>query len=157
MNGKLVIQLARETDSVCVAKLIHSVAHYFLLNPSVAGADGFMASISQAAIAGYITDEKFSYVLGFIDTELAGVAALRDNKHIYHLFVHPDFHRQGVAYGLWQYLKTEAVKNDNVEAFTVNSSIYAVPVYSRFGFIPTAELQNKNGIQFVPMRLSAHG
>ncbi|KAH3744379.1 hypothetical protein Pelo_14213 [Pelomyxa schiedti] len=37
---------------------------------------------------------------------------------------------------------------------TVNSSTYAVGVYSRFGFVPTGPEQTKNGLTFTPMYLS---
>jgi ribosomal protein S18 acetylase RimI-like enzyme len=157
MNENLIIQSAHETDSAHVAELIHSVAHYFLPTPSGVGVESFMASISQTAIAGYITAKNFNYILGFMGTKLVGVAALRDNKHIYHLFVHPEFHRRGIANKLWQHLKSEALKHEGAGTFTVNSSIYAAPMYSRFGFAPTSEPQNKNGIQFVPMQLSVCG
>lgn len=38
--------------------------------------------------------------------------------------------------------------------FTVNSSLYAVPVYERYGFIPAGLRVEVHGIAFVPMKLA---
>ncbi|MDP3815713.1 GNAT family N-acetyltransferase [Pseudomonas sp.] len=151
----LLIQPAQESDAPSVAEMIQGVAHYFLATPSAAGAEGFLASLSPAAIASYINSPDFIYVLGFIEGELVGVAALRDNQHIYHLFVRPNFHRLGIANRLWQQLKSQAIAAGNTQGFTVNSSLFAVPVYAGFGFRPTGEAQAKNGIHFQPMHCPA--
>ena len=91
-------------------------------------------------------------MLGLVDNKLVGVAAIRDNQHCYHLFVAPEYHKKGIAGLLWQYLKAEAVATGTV-SFTVNSSIYAVPVYEKFGFNETQGLQMVNDIRFVSMAL----
>lgn len=155
LGQHLLIQPAQESDAPSVAELIQTVAHYFLAAPSAAGAEGFLASLSPAAIAGYIRSQDFIYVLAFIEAELVGVAALRDNKHVYHLFVRPDCHRLGIAKRLWQELKSQARAGGNTQGFTVNSSLYAVPVYVSFGFLPTGAAQAKNGISFQPMHCPA--
>lgn len=149
------IQPAQAADAPGVAELIQGVAHYFLASPSAAGAEGFLASLSPAAIAGYIDSPDFIYMLGFIEAQLVGVAALRANQHIYHLFVRPDFHRLGIAKRLWQELNSRALAAGNTQGFTVNSSLYAVPVYAGFGFTPTGEAQARNGIHFQPMHFPA--
>ncbi|MDP1540215.1 MAG: GNAT family N-acetyltransferase [Moraxellaceae bacterium] len=157
MTKNLAIQLAREADSEIIAELVQSVAHYCLSDPSGSGAEGFINSISQESISKYINSADFIYALCFINSKLAGVAALRNNTHIYHLFVNPDFHRLGIGRKLWQFLKSEAENLGNPGSFTVNSSIFAVPVYSAFGFVPVGEPQVKNGVQFQPMQISANG
>lgn len=155
MNTLIIIRAASDADAQSVAELVQSVGHYFLADPSGAGAEGFLSSISAAAISGYISNPAFNYLVAFMGQDLAGVAAIKENKHIYHLFVRPDCHRQGVAHLLWQHLKDHAIAAGNPGMFTVNSSLYAVPVYARFGFVPTSEPQTKNGIQFQPMHLNA--
>lgn len=155
VSQQLFIQPAQEADAQRVAELIQDMTHYFLATPSAAGAEGFLASLSPAAIASYIRSQDFIYVLGFIEAELVGVAALRDNRHIYHLFVRPEFHRLGIAKRLWQQLKGQAIAAGNTQGFTVNASLFAVPVYTSFGFRPTGEAQAKNGINFQPMHRPA--
>lgn len=153
MSHSLHIRPAIEADSEAIASLIQSVAHYFLSDSTGKGPEAFLSSISQPAVLGYITNPNFRYIAGFIGDELVAVAALRDNKHIYHLFVSPAHHKHSFAAALWRHLKTQAIESGNTEGFTVNSSLYAAPVYHRWGFIPTADLQSKNGIAFQPMHL----
>jgi GNAT superfamily N-acetyltransferase len=152
MQAKLIIRTAHAADSPAVAQLIGSVRHYFLSDPTVAGAESFNFGISESAIADCIESPLFNYIVGEFGHELAGVAALKNDAHVHHLFVLSTFHRQGVARRLWLRLKEDAEARGNPGAFTVNSSIFAVPVYSTFGFTQTTGVQTKNGIQFQPMR-----
>ncbi|HLD68581.1 MAG TPA: GNAT family N-acetyltransferase [Pseudomonas sp.] len=155
MNETLSIRAAEESDAASIAALAQSLAHYFLASPAMEGTEAFLSSLGQAAIADCIKTPDFNYLAGFIDNALVGVAALREQKHIHHLFVHPDFHRQGIAQKLWLRLKGDAMAAGNPGRFTVNASLYAVPVYSQFGFAPSAEPQTRNGVQFQPMQLAA--
>lgn len=151
MKRKLIIRAALVDDVPAIALLIKSVAHYFYSNLKGAGADGFKSSITEASIASHIKSPEFNYIVGMFGEELVSVAALKNNKHIHHLFVLPAFHRQGVAVSCWRHLKGNAEALGNCGEFTVNSSIFAIPVYSKFGFIATTELQTKNGVEFQPM------
>jgi len=88
-----------------------------------------------------------------VEAELAGVVAIRGGKHLYHLFVAAKFQRSGIASCLWQHAKTRALESGNTEGFTVNSTLFAVPFYQRFGFqIQGARVEDK-GIVFIPMKL----
>lgn len=152
MIASLAIRPASTTDSAAIASLIQSVAHYFLSDSTGKGAAAFLSTISEAAILGHIANPRFRYFVGCVGGELAGVAALRDNMHIYHLFVSPAHHQQGLATSLWQHLQGLSIESGNTDCFTVNSSLYAVPVYLRWGFIPVGYPQIKDGIAFQPMR-----
>ena len=152
MQISLEIRTAKFADASSISDLVRSVAQ------SCLGADAspFLNTVSPAAIESYIQNPIYSYVLGFLDNELVGIAAMREKKHFYHLFVSPKHHYKGIAKSLWHHLKSDAVSN-GINMFTVNSSIYAVPIYKKFGFSPTSEPQTKNGINYVPMQLSVPG
>ncbi len=79
------------------------------------------------------------------------MVALRDNQHLFHLFVAPTYHGTGLARRLWEVVRNAAVAKGNPGDFTVNSSLNAVVVYSKFGFIPTSEVKQMHGISFQPM------
>ena len=98
-----------------------------------------------------------SYHVAEIDSRIVGFIALRDNKHIFHMFVDKAHHRQGVAAALWHVVRQAALAAGNSGTFTVNSSNYAVPVYEKMGFVRTAEMQCKNGIFYNPMQLDGAG
>ena len=109
------------------------------------------AGIRKVVKAGtaYYVAEKAGTIVGFI--------ALRDNKHVFHMFVDKAHQRQGIAAALWQRARAAALEAGNPGEFTVNASNYAVPVYARMGFVPTAEMQCKNGIYYNPMQLREAG
>ena len=152
MQIPLEIRPANLTDAGSISELVRSVAQ------SCLGADArpILNTVSPATIESCIQNPIYSYALGFLDGELVGMAAMREKKHFYHLFVSPEYHCKGIAKSLWQHLKSDAVSS-GINMFTVNSSIFAVPVYKKFGFLPTSEPQTKNGIHYVHMQLSVPG
>ena len=148
------IRPATTDDARAISALISSVAHYFTLHPQGEGAEDFLKTIRPSSIAGYITAENFMYFAGFVADELAGVVAIRDKKHLFHLFVAPKFQRQGIAGRLWAFAKDSAIRAGNTQDFTVNSTLYAVPFYERLGFKARGPKVETHGIAFVPMKLA---
>ena len=156
MQEQLTIRKACSADASHISELICKVAHCFNSSASGEVAPWFLASVTPSAIAGHIADTKFNYLVGFVGQSLAGVIALRDTTHVHHLFVAPEFHRQGVAAKLWGRAKVDAIASGNTEGFSVRSSEYAVPVYQRFGFHVVGACAEKDGVIFVPMKLEFH-
>lgn len=84
----------------------------------------------------------------FEGNSLVGVLAIRKNgTHISLFFVDPAWHRKGVGRALFSHFLADS----SAEQITVHSSPYAVEVYRRLGFRPTAEEQLTNGIRYTPM------
>lgn len=148
------IRPANAQDAPAISALIQSVAHYFTVNSDGSGAEEFFNTITPQAIAYCVQDCRFLYLAGFIDVELAGVIAIRDKSHLYHLFVAPRFQRLGYARSLWEAAKEQAMQQGGDGGFTVNSSPYAMPTYASFGFEPTGPQVQTKGIAFVPMKLA---
>jgi GNAT superfamily N-acetyltransferase len=147
------IRNATAEDAEAISTLIKSVAHYFTLHPAGLGAETFLQSIEPEAIQGYITAPNFRYYIGLVEHQLAGVVAVRDTTHLYHLFVGQPFQGRSLSRELWQHAKEAAIAAGNHCGFTVNSTPYAVPVYERFGFKPSGPRVETHGIAFVPMEL----
>lgn len=147
------IRLATPADAEAISALILSVSRYFTLHPDGAGAEEFLATLSPDAIHGYLSSPDFVYRVAEDEGGLAGVVAVRENRHLYHLFVAPAGHRRGLARRLWTEAMEAALHAGNPGEFTVNSSLYALPVYERFGFVATGPRVETMGIAFVPMRL----
>lgn len=154
MSEASTMQIRRATgaDAAQISSLIHSLSGTFLLSPDGSGAEPFLDSITEQAVRGYISASNFSYLVAEIDDELVGVVALRDNTHLYHLFITQAHQGKGLGRSLWQSVKQAALRAGNGGQFTVNSSLNAVPVYERFGFIPSGPKFEKNGVAFVPMQ-----
>ena len=147
------IRRASPNDATSIGLLIRSLSGPFLQSPSGAGAEAFFASISEDSIRGYLSSGRFCYFVAIAAGTLAGVAAIRDGSHLYHLFVAPGYQRNGLARALWDAVRIEAMSAGNPGDFTVNSSVSAVAVYEKFGFSATAPVTRVNGVVFVPMRL----
>ena len=77
---------------------------------------------------------------------------IKNNNHISLFFVKKEYHKKGVGKKLFEYFKNK-IKQENIgiNKITVNSSIYAEKIYSRFGFVKINDIQEKNGIIFIPM------
>jgi uncharacterized protein YhfF/GNAT superfamily N-acetyltransferase len=79
---------------------------------------------------------------------LVGVTATRDSgSHIALFFVRGDCHRQGIGRRMFEHVLNHAPGG----RLTVNSSPYAVDIYKKLGFKPTAGEQVKDGIRYTPM------
>lgn len=146
------IHRASATDAAAISLLINSLASHFLLHPQGQGAEAFLQSISPASLQKLIEAPNMAYYKATQGEHLAGVVALRDNAHLYHLFVSPAFQGQRLGRLLWEHVRDEALSCANTGQFTVNSTPHAVPVYECFGFKATGPRLEKNGIAFVPMQ-----
>lgn len=151
--GIMQIRIATSFDAAGISDLIRSLSDPFLSSPDGAGAERFFISINEQAIAIYVTASNFTYLVAEEDGVFAGIVAIRDNKHLFHLFVAPAYQGAGLARRLWEIVRNTAVINGNTGEFTVNASLNAVAVYARFGFVPTSEVVQMHGISFQPMSI----
>jgi GNAT superfamily N-acetyltransferase len=147
------IRAATVGDSHQISALINRVAHFFTLRPDGLGAEDFLKTISPDAIAHCIAAPQFRYYAGFLGDHLVGVAAMRENRHLYHLFVAPEYQRRGFGRQLWEFARAESLGLGNQGEFTVNSTLFAVPAYASFGFVATGAPIESHGIAYVPMKL----
>jgi GNAT superfamily N-acetyltransferase len=139
-------------DAEAIAALIASFQSELTDDPSGAGAEEYLASVSVEAERGYLASERYRYLLAYSDSQLAGFIAIRDGCHLFHLFVERSHQRQGIARRLWERALRELGTTSSDGGFTVNSSLSAVPVYDAFGFVPAGSIQSMHGISFLPMR-----
>ena len=154
----MTLRPARIDDASAISALIADLMPYLTLEPDGAGADQFIASMQADAIARYVAQDRYRYQLGFVGGELAGVVAVRDGSHLFHLFVARAFHGRGLARQLWQAARdTNADAGDNkvAPAWTVNSSPHAAAMYEHFGFRPAGPRIEQHGVAWIPMRYGA--
>lgn len=147
------IRPATLSDADEISGLITGWAHHYLENPPPPEAAVFLATLTPSTTAERIAAPSYRYYVAEGASGLLGVIALRESSHLYHLFVRADAHGQGIARSLWERAKSESGSN----SFMVNSSLPAIPVYERFGFVATDSAQSKNGLVFVPMKYIANG
>ena len=151
--GVMSIRAATIADAEAISALITDLSEPFYTSPTREGAEPFLTSVSPEAQRGYIAAGNFSYYVAESDCRLAAVVALRDNSHLFHLFVAKPLQGTGLARRLWNVVKTNAMATGNPGQFTVNSSLNAVPIYEKFGFVRKGDVQYMHGISFQPMQL----
>jgi GNAT superfamily N-acetyltransferase len=150
----VILREARPDDAEAISGLIASLSRYALADPDQPQAAAeFFRTVAPAAIAGALASDRYRYHVAEVDGVLAGVVGVRDGAHLYHLFVAEPFHGQGIGERLWDAARRDARARGNPGRFTVNSSLYAIPVYTRFGFVATDEEQVKDGVAYLPMEL----
>jgi GNAT superfamily N-acetyltransferase len=149
----MIIRSATPADAAAISALILGFAPSLTLRPDGEGAETFLATLAPDAIAGYLASPDYVYRVAEEDGALAGVVAVRENRHLFHLFVAPSFQGRGLSRRLWDVAMDAALRTGNPGEFTVNSSLYAVPVYEKFGFRPTGPRVEQHGVASVPMKL----
>ena len=155
------IRPLRPEDIAAVAELLESLARAsFLQEFAPEARELFLSKNSAVAIEQFVA-AGFRYHVAELDSKIlnsriVGFVGIRDNKHLYHLFVAQPFQGRGIGRRLWETAAAECIAQGNPGVFTVNSSSNAVAVYERFGFKCTAPLQNVNGVLFTPMELDCN-
>ena len=147
------LRRASYADADRISALIASVYGDIFLLPDRAGAQPFLASVTPPAIAGFIAAPNFDYVVVEEDGVIVGAAALRDGRHVYHMWVAASHQGRGLARRMWAALEEAARAAGNPGEFTVNASIAAIPVYAAFGFKPEGERQASGGLAYQPMAI----
>ena len=147
------IRSATPTDARSLADLIACFQPAITLDPSGIGAEQYLASVSEEAERRYLESSRYTYFVTESEGEITGFIAMRDRTHLFHLFVSADYQGQGIARSLWCHAREHAAQTGAPSVFTVNSSLSAVVVYRRFGFVPSGAEVHTDGIAFLPMQL----
>lgn len=147
------LRRARFTDADAISALIMSVWHNIFLSPGREGAQPFIASVTPPSIAGFISAPNFDYWVIEEEGTVVAAGALRDGRHVYHMWVRASHQGRGLARMLWEAMAAEARSRGNPGEFTVNASIDAIPVYAAFGFAVEGERQASGGLAYQPMAI----
>ena len=119
---------------------------------SVEGNNTFKDYIKPKNILNRITDKSSQFYTAKMKNEIVGIMEIKNKDHISLLFVKKEFHCKGIGKYLFEhYLNKSKRENTEIKIITVNSSIYAEKIYSKLGFIKTNEIQEKDGIKYIPM------
>jgi GNAT superfamily N-acetyltransferase len=150
----IMIRPIRDADVPSVARLLKVLACEFIVNESTPeGAATFLRENDESAIRRYIAIGHV-YHVAESDGEIAGFIAVRDNNHLFHMFVGAQWQRQGICRRMWEVARAHAIAAGGSGEFTVNSSNFAVPVYEAMGFVRTAPTQSLKGLFYNPMVLA---
>lgn len=146
------IRIGTIEDAARISRLVIALSQDFIVGEfSAEGRDHFLCEHTPKEVARRIAGDYRFYVADDED-ELAGVAAIRANSHLYYLFVSKQRQRSGLARRLWSRVKEESLALGNPGRFTVNASNTAVGAYEKLGFRRTEPTREKNGVLYNPMQ-----
>jgi len=148
-------RLATPTDAVALSALVLGLVSDMLVDPEGEEAQRFYAAMSPTELAKYLEMPTRFYVVAEVDGQVQGMIMVRDNNYIGQFFVAQSHQGKGVGSALWRFAFAQARSHGGTGEFKVNSSLVAVPIYSRFGFTVAGAAEVENGFKFIPMRREA--
>lgn len=148
-------RLAQPQDARAIGELARRVTRrWILIDQPASAAAPLLQGMSAKAIRGKILDGQRFHLAWCDDGRLAGVAAMRDDCHLFQFFVSTRLHGRGIARRLWQRAMHDAMRRAGTRHFTLKASAVAVPVYLHFGFLRTGPLlTSSTGLTTQPMHL----
>lgn len=150
----MIIRKAELDDIDAISQLITPlVIKYILPTCSKEGGQLILNSMAPNCISNYL-DAGHEYHVAELNGELVGVVGMKDNAHLYHLFVADSQQGKGLSRTLWEQAKDVCLANGNEGQFTVNSALNATDVYLKFGFVPVSGVRERAGIKDMPMELT---
>ena len=152
-KNALHIRPAEIDDAAAISALILSLQPYLTIAPDGAGAEEFLVTLQPDIVRRNLQAANYHYQLAFDGEALAGVVAVRDNTHLFSLYVGSPWHGRGLGKRLWELARDAALARGNPGSFTVNSSAFAQAMYRHLGFVATGPVAEMHGIRFIPMRL----
>ena len=153
MTQGVTIRLATCSDAQGISALIYAQWHHRTPAPAEQPAPEFFAGFAPEIIKEHIGSVRYRYWVALIEGRLVGVLGIRDRQRIMHLFVGESYQRRGIARALWSRAKSELMAGGGDFSVVTNSSIYAIPVYERFGFKSIGPRVERAGVTYVPMQL----
>lgn len=150
MNLDIQYRFMHPGEEASVCSLIENVFNEFVApDYDLEGINEFFKFANPLAMAERAGMEQV-IVIAERKSDLVGIIEMRECEHIALLFV--SYRGRGIAKELIKKAVEECCKRQpDIKTITVNSSLFAEPVYSRMGFKSTGLVQKKNGITFVPM------
>lgn len=142
-------------DSVAIGVLARRVTRRWILPEQPASAvEALLYGMNAKMIRQKMLDGQRFHLAWLDDDRLAGVAAMRDDTHLFQFFVSTHLHGHGIARQLWQRTMRDAIRRADTRHFTLKASAMAVPIYLHFGFVPSGPLLVSNtGLATQPMHL----
>lgn len=148
MKEKIIYRKIRTGEEDEVFNLVKSgFDEYVLSDLTEEGANEFFRAAREM-----IYDKPTAHFIMVAESKngIIGMIDIRDNNHICLFFVAREFQDRGIGRSLLERATAECSENNSLE-IEVNSSLFAVQIYKKLGFVQTKPEQLLNGIRFVPM------
>ncbi|WP_266169331.1 GNAT family N-acetyltransferase [Dyella subtropica] len=158
MTADLRLRLARLEDARAIGVLVRRVVRRWVLpdQPARAAAPLLKQMSARAIREKMCAGERFH--LAFVNGVLAGVAAMRNDSHLFQFYIGTRYQGRGMARLLWRRAMHDSMRRAGTTRFTLNATVRAIPVYLRLGFVITdAEFTSTKGVVSTPMCFAVKG
>ena len=143
-----------KTDEInFVSNMVNNIFDEFVgKDYSEEGNNTFKDYTTPSNILNRFNEKSGKFLTAKHSNEIIGILEIKNNDHISLFFIKKEFHGKGIGKKLFEHCLS-IIKNENseIKIITVNSSIYAEEIYSKLGFIKTNEVQERDGIKYIPM------
>jgi len=144
------IRNATKQDAPQLSHLALGLSHYYLINKGAPLPNWLACTLTISEFEKRIENDYFTHLIYQHKDDIVGFIAMRGENHLHHLFVSETIQRTGIATRLWLQLKATCPSS----VYSLRSSIFAVPVYKKFGFKAQGDPGEREGIRFQKMYLS---
>jgi ribosomal protein S18 acetylase RimI-like enzyme len=160
-TGPAAVVRASPADAAAIARLIEpGFARFIAPTLGDVGRVAFRLYVTEKALRGRLEQGAVAWC-ALHEATAVGYAELRGRDgrpdgidHLTLLFTAVAHQGRGIARCLMRTLTAHLLAADPpVAELTVNASAYALPIYQRLGFCPTADAGELDGIVATPMRL----
>lgn len=148
MDKYLQIRGAEQIDAQDVSTLIYATSQACCFTKELPCPGWFEESVNADHISQCINDTEMEWLVAVEDIRLVGVLAVSGRNHIKYFFVHPSCQSRGIGKALWDAADQKGVFG---ESLVVRSSLNAVPVYERLGFVKVDSPKYFNGLHYQVM------
>lgn len=142
------VRYANVSDALEIADLIRFTSISCCFSTDDPCPEWYLQSIKVEEIAKLIQDDYTDWIVVTQERALAGVLAIASKSHVKYFFVHPRFQRYGIGKSLWYFAEQAGLLQPSL---TVRSSLFAVPVYERLGFLATNAVEQFKGMKYQTM------
>jgi GNAT superfamily N-acetyltransferase len=155
--GTPTIRSGAVADAPKISAFVSGLSEEFIVGEfTVEGRGNFLRDHSEEKVKERLSGD-FRFYVAEDQKDVAGVAAIRSNAHLFYLFVGKTHQRAGLARRLWSQVMKDSLTLGNPGRFTVNASNYAVPAYERLGFQRPEPTKETDGVLYNPMELVVAG
>ena len=151
--NKIILNELETNEINLLSNMINNVFDEFVgKDYSEEGNREFKKYIEPQNILARLNDKSSKFYVAKYNNEIIGTLEIKNKDHISLFFVKKEFHDKNIGEKLFDnFLRILKHDNDEIKTISVNSSFHAEKIYSKLGFIKTDEIQEKNGIKYIPM------
>jgi GNAT superfamily N-acetyltransferase len=153
MDNNIIFDELKIDEINKVSNMINNVFNEFVgIDYSENGKKTFKDYITPKNILERFNNKTSQFYVAKYINDIIGILEIKNKDHISLFFVKKEYHGKGIGKKLFDnYIKTLKQDNNGIKVITVNSSFFAENIYSKMGFIKTNEIQEKDGIKYIPM------